>query len=109
MKKLVFIFGTAFAVVGAIVTLSVLVGAVSAPGSVGHDAADWNLFGLWLILNAPADAVAHLLGIVNANSRQWIFLAVVTNAVLCSLLGVSIGILTKLIFRLPTKRTGNAV
>jgi hypothetical protein len=109
MKKLAFIFGICFAVLGVIVTLSLLVGAISGPGPVDHDAQNWNLFGLWLILLGPANVVAHLFDLAPTTYRQWTFLATITNAILCSLLGVFVGALAGWIFRLPSRRNEHAV
>ena|SRR5438093_10301431 len=109
MKKSTLKFATVFAIVGAVLTLAIIVPATWDLPLDPHGGIAANSFGLWLLAHLLADRVAHTFGIMDGATRpQWIGLAVATNTIFFSLVGALIGILKRLIFDRATRKFENA-
>src|SRR5262245_56441465 len=101
LKKFVLVGGIAFAVIGAILTLVVLVTATWEAFPFSFD------FGV-LVIAVPA-AVGIIFGIPKGTPTWvWVLLSIITNGSLCILFGAFLGFLAWLVTKPTTKANDSA-
>jgi hypothetical protein len=109
VKRFALIFGISLAAVGAVITLLTVITATWGFGLDQHGRAAQFWFSLGMTVMAPAMTIGDVLGIpYSASAWLWGLLAVTTNVVICFLIGTSVGVIARLIFR-PTPKANEIV
>ena len=108
MKKFILISGAAFAVLGFALTVLVMVGASWDLGLEPHSKASQYLFECAFAVIAAPVAVGRVLGLP-PNASPWLLipLGILTNGVLCFLLGAYFGFLARLVTK-PIPKTNDS-